>query len=96
MENAYPTLKRKSIKEMILSEGMTIYHIFYLFVICAFIGAVVEIFFCRFSMHRWMSRSSIIFGQFSFVWGFAIVLITILFSRYKNKSTFSLFILGTF
>lgn len=95
MENAYPTLKRKSIKEMILSEGMTIYHIFYLFVICAFIGAVVEIFFCRFTMHRWMSRSSIIFGQFSFVWGFAIVLITILFSRYKNKSTFSLFILGT-
>ena len=95
MEDAYPTLKRKSIKEMILSEGMTIYHIFYLFVICAFIGAIVEIVFCRFTMHRWMSRSSIIFGQFSFVWGFAIVLITLLFSRYKNKSTFSLFILGT-
>ena len=46
-------------------------------------------------MHRWMSRSSIIFGQFSFVWGFAIVLITLLFYRFKNKSNFTLFILGT-
>lgn len=95
IENAYPTFKKTSIKKFILPEGMTFYHIFYLFIICAFLGAIVEIIFCRFSMHRWMSRSSLIFGQFSFVWGFAIVLITLLFSRYKDKSTFILFISGS-
>lgn len=95
IENAYPTFKKKSLKKFIFPEGIGMYELFYLFVICANLGALIEIVFCRFSMHRWMSRSSIIFGQFSFVWGFAIVLITLMFGRYKNKSTFSLFIAGT-
>ena len=95
MENAYPTLKKKSIHKLVFPEGTNLYHIFYLFIICANIGAIVEVFYCRFSMHRWMSRSSLIVGQFSFVWGFAIVLITLLFSRYKDKSSFALFILGS-
>lgn len=95
IEKAYPTFKKRSFKKFLFPEGIGVYQIFYLFVICAFLGALIEIVFCRFSMHRWMSRSSIIFGQFSFVWGFAIVLITLLFGRYKNKSTFTLFIVGT-
>ncbi len=95
LENAYPTFSKKNLKHVSLPEGITFTHIFYLFIICAFLGALIEIIYCRFSMHRWMSRSSIIFGQFSFVWGFAIVLITLLFYRFKNKSNFTLFILGT-
>lgn len=95
LENAYPTFSKKNLKHVTLPEGITFTHIFYLFIICAFVGALIEIVYCRFSMHRWMSRSSIIFGQFSFVWGFAIVLITLLFYRFKNKNNFTLFILGT-
>lgn len=95
LENAYPTFNKKNLKRITLPEGITFTHVFYLFIICAFVGALIEIVYCRFSMHRWMSRSSIIFGQFSFVWGFAIVLITLLFYRFKNKSNFTLFILGT-
>lgn len=95
LDKAYPTFSKKNLKHVSLPEGISLTHIFYLFIICAFLGALVEIIYCRFSMHRWMSRSSIIFGQFSFVWGFAIVLITLLFYRFKNKSNFTLFILGT-
>ena len=95
LDKAYPTFSKKNLKHVSLPEGITFTHIFYLFIICAFLGALIEIIYCRFSMHRWMSRSSIIFGQFSFVWGFAIVLITLLFYRFKNKSNFTLFILGT-
>lgn len=95
LDKAYPTFSKKNLKHVTLPEGITFTHIFYLFIICAFLGALIEIIYCRFSMHRWMSRSSIIFGQFSFVWGFAIVLITLLFYRFKNKSNFTLFILGT-
>lgn len=95
LDKAYPTFNKKNLKHVTLPEGVTFTHIFYLFIICAFLGALIEIIYCRFSMHRWMSRSSIIFGQFSFVWGFAIVLITLLFYRFKNKSNFTLFILGT-
>lgn len=95
LDKAYPTFNKKNLKRITLPEGITFTHVFYLFIICAFVGALIEIVYCRFSMHRWMSRSSIIFGQFSFVWGFAIVLITLLFYRFKNKSNFTLFILGT-
>ena len=95
LDKAYPTFSKKNLKHVSLPDGISLTHVFYLFIICAFLGALIEIIYCRFSMHRWMSRSSIIFGQFSFVWGFAIVLITLLFYRFKNKSNFTLFILGT-
>lgn len=42
-----------------------------------------------------MSRSSLVWGQFSLVWGLAIALATLLLHRYQNKSNTFLFIFGT-
>lgn len=43
-----------------------------------------------------MSRSSVVWGPFSIVWGFAIAAATALLYRYRNASDSYLFITGTF
>ena len=43
----------------------------------------------------WMSRSSVVWGPFSIVWGLAIALVTAMLYKYKDKSDSFLFIIGT-
>ena len=43
-----------------------------------------------------MSRSSLVWGPFSIVWGFAIVAATVLLYKYIDKSETVLFLVGTF
>lgn len=98
IENAYPNFKKKNrIKETsnTFAEGCGFYKLFIIFLIGAFLGDIIEIFFCRYSMGRWMSRSSLIWGQFSLVWGLALVLACLCLHRYRNKSDGFLFIFGT-
>lgn len=42
-----------------------------------------------------MSRSSLVWGPFSIVWGFAIAAVTVLLYRYRNYSDRFLFLMGT-
>lgn len=42
-----------------------------------------------------MSRSSLVFGQFSIVWGIACALLTWILYRYREKSNWSIFLFGT-
>ena len=44
----------------------------------------------------WMSRSSLVWGPFSIVWGFAFASVTLLLYRYKDRSDSFLFLTGTF
>ena len=46
-------------------------------------------------MGIWMSRSSLIYGPFSIVWGLGAVMFTALLYRYKDKSEGYLFLAGT-
>lgn len=103
IENAYPNFKKK-VKEKkqkpkeksdVFAQGCGFYKLFIIFLIGAFVGDIIEIFFCRYSMGSWMSRSSLVFGQLSLVWGIAIVLACLCLHRYKNKSDAFLFIFGT-
>lgn len=95
--DAYPLFKKKKKNKdnTNFAEGLSFYKLFILFIIGAFVGDLIEIFFCRYSMGRWMSRSSLVWGQFSIVWGFALVLIVLLLHRYRDKSNTFLFIFGT-
>ena len=61
----------------------------------AFIGDIVETIFCRVTMGVWMSRSSVVWGPFSIVWGLGIALATAMLYRYKDRSESFLFITGT-
>lgn len=98
IENAYPNVKKKA-KEKEVSEvfakGVNFYKLFCVFLVGAFIGDLWEIVYCRFSMHRWMSRSSLIFGQLSIVWGLAMVLATLCLHKYKDRNKGFIFIFGS-
>lgn len=67
----------------------------WLFILGAFLGDIVETIFCRLTVGVWMSRSSVVWGPFSIVWGLAIALVTTLLFKSKGKSDRHLFILGT-
>lgn len=105
MMRAYPNIKTENIKESVrkntkkektvFAEGCCFFKIFWLFLIGAFIGDLVETLFCRYSMGRWMSRSSVVYGPFSIVWGLGCAMFTALLYKYKEKSDRYIFMLGT-
>lgn len=95
---AYPVLLEKADKaagEGKFAEGCSFYKLFLLFFIGALLGDLVETVFCRFSMGWWMSRSSLVWGPFSIVWGIAIALATILLYKDREKPDAHIFIVGT-
>ena len=94
IQRAYPTIVRPeptAQKEKALSFGDLVW----LFVIGAFLGDITETIFCRVTGGEWMSRSSVVWGPFSIVWGLAIAMVTQLLYRYKDKPASWLFVMGT-
>lgn len=77
------------------AQGCGFFKLASLFILGAFLGAVVEILFCLVTTGRLMSRSSLVFGQFSVVWGFACALLTWMLYRYREKSDRFIFVFGT-
>ena len=66
----------------------------WLFVIGAFRGDVVETLFCRVTAGVWMSRSSLVWGPFSVVWGLALVLAAVLLRGSEHQSESRIFWFG--
>ena len=61
----------------------------------AFLGDITETIFCRVRAGVWMSRSSVVWGPFSIVWGLAIALVSWMLYQYRNRSDRFLFLTGT-
>ena len=80
----------------VFAAGCSFYKLVWLFVIGSFLGDITETIFCRIRAGVWMSRSSLVWGSFSIVWGFAFVIATLLLYRYQQKSSGFLFAVGTF
>ena len=101
MKKAYPNLQKtekqkvRKAEKTCFAEGLCLTKILWLFVISSFLGAVTEIIFCRLTAGVWMSRSSLVFGQFSVVWGLGAVFFTVLLYKYRSRSDSFIFILGT-
>lgn len=100
VERAYPAVqpvseKKEKTETGVFAEGCSFYKIVLLFIIGAFLGDITETIFCRITAGVWMSRSSLVWGPFSIVWGLAIALVTVLLYRYKDSSDRFLFLMGT-
>lgn len=76
--------------------GINFYKVFLLFVIGSFLGDITETIFCKVTAGIWMSRSSVVIGPFSLVWGIAIGLATVLLYKYKDREDGFIFLVGTF
>ena len=88
--------REKTETPAVFAYGCGFHKIVCLLVIGAFLGDIVETVFCRLKMGIWMSRSSVVWGPFSLVWGIAIAAATLLLYKYKDKSEAFLFVVGTF
>lgn len=109
MMGAYPNIslpnileERKREQERIRAEeklifgyGCTFYKLVSLFFIGAFLGDIVETIFCYVTAGVLMSRSSVIYGPFSIVWGLGCVLLTAILYRYRNSNDRHIFLAGT-
>lgn len=100
MIKAFPNIEgtegvRVKAKEERFARGCGFFKLASLFILGAFLGDIVETVFCLATTGRLMSRSSLVFGPFSIVWGLACALLTWILYRYRDKSDRYIFVFGT-
>ena len=94
VEGAYPRAQRPARVERETSFAEVVW----LFTIGSLAGDITETIFCRLRMGVWMSRSSLVWGPFSIVWGAALVAASVLLPRKRDgsaRTSSELFVLGT-
>lgn len=108
MQKSFPSIDRETIiedirkttestdaKARIFARGCSFYKLVSLFFIGAFLGDITETIFCFATTGILMSRSSVVYGPFSIVWGLGCALLTVFLYRYRNKSDGYIFVAGT-
>ena len=98
IRKAYPDvthIEMEEAKPEVFAYGCSFDKIVWLLVGGAFLGDIVETIYCYAVGGVWMSRSSVVWGPFSLVWGIGVAAITVLFYRYRDRSAGFLFLLGT-
>lgn len=111
VSRAYPDLEAKKLLEArqeqerlaekakekagVFAVGCSFYKLVCLFFIGAFLGDIIETIFCWITMGRLMSRSSVVYGDFSIVWGLGCVLLTAILYQYRNRGKGYIFLFGT-
>ena len=93
IQKAYPEAARPE-PTTTAEKAMSFSDLVWLFVVGAFLGDVVETIFCRVTAGVWMSRSSLVWGPFSVVWGLALVLAVVLLRGSERKSESRIFWFG--
>lgn len=109
MMKAYPNISLKILREeqkrerarsrvaeaFVFGYGCSFYKLVSLFFIGAFLGDVVETIFVYFTAGVLMSRSSVVYGPFSIVWGLGCVMLTAVLYRVRNTADRHIFLAGT-
>lgn len=97
LERAYPGVERTEPENKsghIFAKGICFDKLVWVFLISSFLGAVVEMVYCRAVGGTWMNRSSVLYGPFSFVWGLGAVLLTVVLQRMAGKADRYVFLAG--
>lgn len=89
-------LEEKRLRESVFAYGCGFHKIVWIFFFGAFLGDITETIFCWITMGELMSRSSVVYGPFSLVWGIGVAGVTMLLYRYRNKEERYIFLAGTF
>lgn len=98
LERAYPDLGRmeQEAGERVFARGVCFDKLVWIFLIASLLGDLIETVFCRFTAGVWMSRSSLIYGTFSVVWGFGAVVLTVVLHRLADREDRWVFFAGFF
>lgn len=108
MQKSFPAIDRDHIaadlrkrsaasktEKKVFAQGCSFYKLVSLFFIGAFLGDITETVFCLLTTGVLMSRSSVVYGPFSIVWGLGCALLTFFLYRWRNKSDRYIFMAGT-
>ena len=98
IHRAYPKtvrVEKPQRDKTVFAAGCCMQKLVWLFFIGCLLGDITETIFCRITAGVWMSRSSLVWGPFSIVWGFAIAAVTDLLYKYKDRSDRFLFLMGS-
>ena len=96
IEKAYPNMENDPDAEgkYIFAQGICLDKIIWVFLVSALLGDIIETFYCRAVAGIWMSRSSVLYGPFSIVWGLGAVVLTLVLSRFAHKADRYIFLVG--
>ena len=97
LEKAYPGVERTQrdpAAGAVFARGMCWDKLVWVFLVSSFLGAVIEMVYCRANGDVWMNRSSVLYGAFSFVWGFGAVVLTVVLQRLSGRADRWVFLAG--
>lgn len=97
LEKAYPGIRRTepdSRNTYVFAKGICFDKLVWVFLVSAFLGALIEMVFCRVTAGQWMNRSSVLYGTFSVVWGLGAVVLTVVLQRLAGKEDRKVFLAG--
>ncbi len=88
IEKNYPGIQTMSEEntDLVFGKGLGFDKLFWVFLITSVGGAVAEMIYVGLVDHRWMSRSSLLFGPVSLVWGIGGALLTVVLLPLSRKN----------
>ena len=98
IHRAYPKtvrVEKPQRDKTVFAAGCCMQKLVWLFFIGCLLGDITETIFCRITAGVWMSRSSLVWGPFSIVWGLGAAFLTVLLYKYRDRDRFFLFAVGT-
>ena len=76
------------------ARGLCLDKLIWVFLISSFLGALIEMAYCYLTGGGLINRSSVLYGPFSFVWGFGAVVLTVTLQRFTGREDRYTFIAG--
>lgn len=101
LKKAYPNLQAAEEKTeeratYVFAKGLCLDKLLWVFFISALGGDLIETVYVKLTADVWMSRSSVLYGTFSIVWGVGASLLTLLLHRLAEKEDRYIFLGGFF
>ncbi|MDO5299595.1 MAG: putative ABC transporter permease [Clostridia bacterium] len=97
LQKAYPGIESVTEEEAgayTFAKGICWDKLIWVFLASALVGDLIEMGYCRLTGGTWMSRSSVLYGPFSIVWGMGAVVLTLTLQRLAQKDDRYVFLAG--
>lgn len=97
LQKSYPGVEQMgdAVKaRYVFADGVCFDKLVWVLLISSFLGALIEMCYCYLQGAGWMNRSSLLYGQFSVVWGFGAVVLTVALQRLRDKKIWLVFLAG--
>ncbi len=99
LSKAYPGIEQETAEDdqehkLVFAKGLCWDKLIWVFFLTALGGDLIEMCWVRLVSHIWMSRSSVLYGPFSFVWGLGAMLLTVTLQPLAQKADRYVFLAG--